>query len=213
MSFPATHQTAPTRMALPIRSPLLRMSASRNGAVRALGKTVRLRDKEHWNFVSSRHCLACGRTPSDFGLSSLARRAAGSVTSSPYHCVASTIVSFTARVTRLPGGVGSPSILYRSRSSYGSTHGSMTRRSRPVDATRLGLQPQRKSPSKVQLARTLIEVWIRAANDLVSTDQGQSTQVPKTKGGKRSSRRSNVAAISPRFRFSRAQRSPRRPSG
>jgi ERF superfamily len=35
------------------------------GAVRALGKTVRLRDKEHRKFVSRQACLVCGRTPSD----------------------------------------------------------------------------------------------------------------------------------------------------
>jgi hypothetical protein len=30
-----------------------------------LGKTVRLRDKEHRKFVSRQPCLVCGRTPSD----------------------------------------------------------------------------------------------------------------------------------------------------
>ena len=35
------------------------------GAVRALSKTVRLRDKEHRQFVSRQPCLVCGRTPSD----------------------------------------------------------------------------------------------------------------------------------------------------
>src|SRR5262245_10444366 len=35
------------------------------GAIHALGKTVRLRDKEHRKFVSSQSCLVCGRTPSD----------------------------------------------------------------------------------------------------------------------------------------------------
>ena len=39
--------------------------APRNGAVRVLGKTVRLRDKEHRKFVSRQACLVCGRTPSD----------------------------------------------------------------------------------------------------------------------------------------------------
>jgi ERF superfamily protein len=38
---------------------------SRNSAVRVLGKTVRLRDKEHRKFVSRQACLVCGRTPSD----------------------------------------------------------------------------------------------------------------------------------------------------
>jgi ERF superfamily len=38
---------------------------SRRGAVPALGKTVRLRDKEHRKFVSRQPCLVCGRVPSD----------------------------------------------------------------------------------------------------------------------------------------------------
>src|SRR5215813_13710175 len=37
----------------------------RNSTVRASGKTVRLRDKEHRKFVSRQACLVCGRTPSD----------------------------------------------------------------------------------------------------------------------------------------------------
>jgi hypothetical protein len=38
---------------------------SRNSAAGALGKTVRLRDKDHRKFVSRQACLVCGRTPSD----------------------------------------------------------------------------------------------------------------------------------------------------
>ena len=38
--------------------------ATGDGAIRALGKTVRLRDKEHRTFVSRQACLVCGRTPS-----------------------------------------------------------------------------------------------------------------------------------------------------
>jgi hypothetical protein len=38
---------------------------SRRGAVRALGKTVRLRDKNHRKFVLRQPCLVCGRVPSD----------------------------------------------------------------------------------------------------------------------------------------------------
>jgi hypothetical protein len=34
-------------------------------AISTLGKTVRLRDKEHRKFVSRQPCLVCGRTPSD----------------------------------------------------------------------------------------------------------------------------------------------------
>jgi hypothetical protein len=37
----------------------------RNSAVRALRKTVRLRDREHRKFVARQACLLCGRTPSD----------------------------------------------------------------------------------------------------------------------------------------------------
>src|SRR5258707_15421441 len=38
---------------------------ARNSAVRVLGKTVRLRDKEVRKFVSRQACLVCGRSPSD----------------------------------------------------------------------------------------------------------------------------------------------------
>jgi hypothetical protein len=36
-----------------------------NRGIRALGKTVRLRDKDHRKFVSRQPCLVCGRVPSD----------------------------------------------------------------------------------------------------------------------------------------------------
>jgi ERF superfamily len=38
---------------------------SRKSAAKALGKTVRLRDKEHRKFVMRQPCLVCGRVPSD----------------------------------------------------------------------------------------------------------------------------------------------------
>jgi hypothetical protein len=38
---------------------------SRSDVVRALGKTVRLRDKDHRRFVLRQPCLVCGRVPSD----------------------------------------------------------------------------------------------------------------------------------------------------
>jgi hypothetical protein len=38
---------------------------SRSDAIRAFGKTVRLRDKDHRNFVLRQPCLVCGRMPSD----------------------------------------------------------------------------------------------------------------------------------------------------
>jgi hypothetical protein len=126
-------------------------------------------------------------TPITFGFSSLVRWAAGSATSSQYRSVASTTVSFTARVTMPHGGISSPSILYRLRSSYGSTHGSMARLSRPVEAPSLGLQLRRKTPNKAEPARAVIQASMRGApipkipmasqaNDLVSTDRGQSRQ-------------------------------------
>ena len=120
--------------------------------------------------------------PITFGSSSLVRWAAGSATSSRCHCVASTTASFTARVTRLHGGVSSPSILFRWRSSYGSTLGSMAWPFRPVVAPSLGLRPRRTSPSRTKPARAFIQASMQGApppkiptapqaNDLVSTDQ------------------------------------------
>jgi ERF superfamily len=38
---------------------------SRSRVIRALGKTVRLRDKDHRKFVQQQACLVCGRAPSD----------------------------------------------------------------------------------------------------------------------------------------------------
>jgi ERF superfamily len=38
---------------------------ARSGVIRALGKTVRLRDKDHRKFVLRQPCLVCGRVPSD----------------------------------------------------------------------------------------------------------------------------------------------------
>ena len=38
---------------------------SRSDTIRALGKTVRLRDKDHRRFVLRQACLVCGRVPSD----------------------------------------------------------------------------------------------------------------------------------------------------
>jgi hypothetical protein len=47
------------------RTPKTSGKSPRKSAVRALGKPVRLRDKEHRKFVSRQACLVCGRTPSD----------------------------------------------------------------------------------------------------------------------------------------------------
>jgi ERF superfamily len=43
----------------------VRKKRSRSGVVRALARTVRLRDKEHRRFVLRQPCLVCGRVPSD----------------------------------------------------------------------------------------------------------------------------------------------------
>jgi hypothetical protein len=52
---PDPRQKAPTRS----------KKQSRSDAIRALGKTVRLRDKDHRRFVLRQACLVCGRVPSD----------------------------------------------------------------------------------------------------------------------------------------------------
>src|SRR4029077_6291143 len=52
----ATRQKAPMRVT---------KKQSRSDAIRALGKTVRLHDKEHRRFVLRQACLVGGRVPSD----------------------------------------------------------------------------------------------------------------------------------------------------
>ena len=53
---------ADTRQNAPMRAT---KKQSRSDAIRALGKTVRLRDKDHRSFVLRQACLVCGRVPSD----------------------------------------------------------------------------------------------------------------------------------------------------
>jgi hypothetical protein len=53
---------AGTRQKAPMRTT---KKQSRSDAIRALGKTVRLRDKDHRRFVLRQACLVCGRVPSD----------------------------------------------------------------------------------------------------------------------------------------------------
>ena len=53
---------AGTRQKTPMRAS---KKQSRSDAIRALGKTVRLRDKDHRRFVLRQACLVCGRVPSD----------------------------------------------------------------------------------------------------------------------------------------------------
>ena len=47
------------------KTPAAAAKRSRKGTVGALGKTVRLRDKDHRKFVLRQACLVCGRVPSD----------------------------------------------------------------------------------------------------------------------------------------------------
>ena len=47
------------------KAPAAPAKRSRRSAVSALGKTVRLRDKDHRKFVLRQPCLVCGRVPSD----------------------------------------------------------------------------------------------------------------------------------------------------
>jgi hypothetical protein len=47
------------------KAPPAAAKRSRRSAVGALGKTVRLRDKDHRRFVLRQACLVCGRVPSD----------------------------------------------------------------------------------------------------------------------------------------------------
>jgi hypothetical protein len=56
VSDAVTHQKAP----MPVTK-----KQSRSDAIRALGKTVRLRDKDHRRFVLRQACLVCGRVPAD----------------------------------------------------------------------------------------------------------------------------------------------------
>ena len=53
---------ADTRQKVPIGAT---KKQSRSDAIRALGKTVRLRDKDHRRFVQRQACVVCGRVPSD----------------------------------------------------------------------------------------------------------------------------------------------------
>src|SRR5262245_45207528 len=53
---------AATRQQAPMRAT---KKQSCSDAIRALGKTVRLRDKDHRRFVLRQACLVCGRVPSD----------------------------------------------------------------------------------------------------------------------------------------------------
>jgi hypothetical protein len=64
-------QRTPEAQARPPRSPeaeapfVASTEEAGTGGVRPGGKTIRVRDKDHLNFVSKQPCVACGREPSD----------------------------------------------------------------------------------------------------------------------------------------------------
>jgi hypothetical protein len=47
------------------KAPAAAAKRPRRGVLAHLGKTVRLRDKEHRKFVLRQPCLVCGRVPAD----------------------------------------------------------------------------------------------------------------------------------------------------
>jgi len=65
ISNEAVVSAGPLATDTPQKTSTMASQRPRSGAVRALGKTVRLRDKEHRKFVTRQPCLVCGRVPSD----------------------------------------------------------------------------------------------------------------------------------------------------
>ena len=132
---------------------------SRNNAVRALGKTVRLRDKEHRKFVSRQACLVCGRTPSDpHHLTFTQPRALGHRVSDEFTVPVCRVhhrelhrqgdeAAWWAKVHIDP---------LQSRSGSGSTRGSMAMDSRQQAkaSRRRSLQRQRTCQFKIERVRT-----------------------------------------------------------
>jgi hypothetical protein len=90
-------------------------------------------------------------------LCNLAHSDTESAMSSPSRFVGSTTASFIARVTRLRGGASSPSILFQSRSSSGSTRGSMAMNS-PQAKTSRRRRPRSRGTCqfKIELERTTL---------------------------------------------------------
>jgi hypothetical protein len=138
---------------------------SRSDAVRALGKTVRLRDKDHRKFVLRQPCLVCGRVPSDsHHLTFIQPRALGRRVSDEFTVPVcrSITASFIARATRPHGGAASTSIRSHSRSSFGSRAGLMANCSRrPKRSGKRSWRRQRISQLKMDQTRAVIPKPIR----------------------------------------------------
>ena len=138
---------------------------SHSDAVRALGKTVRLRDKDHRKFVLRQPCLVCGRVPSDsHHLTFIQPRALGRRVSDEFTVPVcrSITASIIARATRPHGGGGSTLIRFQSRSSFGSRAGLMANcSSRPKRSGKRSWRRQRISQLKMDQTRAVIPKPIR----------------------------------------------------
>ena len=89
-------------------------------------KLRRSRDKDHLRFISMQPCTVCGRQPCEahhLRYAQPGHLAARCQTSSQFRFVASTIESFTGKVTSARGGPSSTWILCPLRSGSGNTLG------------------------------------------------------------------------------------------
>ena len=172
-------------------------------AVRALGKTVRLRGNR--KFVSRQACLVCGRTPSDpHHLCNLAHSDTESAISSRSRFVGSTTASFIAWMTRPRGGVSSPSILTGRAQGVaahaGQWHGHLDQwRHRAWVCSRnasVPARPRRHDPThrcgelRLQNCRRLHKPMTSFRQ--IEVNRNALSTGPKTDAGKRRSRRSST---------------------
>jgi hypothetical protein len=140
-----------------------------------------------------------------------------SATSSPSQFVGFITASCIAVVTRSPGGTRSTSILFQSRSGSGSTLGSMASSPWQAEAScRRRLRRHRTFHLKIEPVRTPINALMQRAlcpkmptgsraDDLLSTDRGQSTQCGRehwsknrTEDGKRRSAKYGPHGLTPK---------------
>jgi ERF superfamily len=131
---------------------------SRSDPVRVLGKTVRLRDKDHRKLVLRPPCLVCGRVPSDpHHLTFTQPRALGRRVSDEFTVPVCRVhtANFIALVMKPLGGGGSTSIHFRSPSGSGSRRGAMANwPHQPKGSRRRGLQRHPIRQLKSELARS-----------------------------------------------------------
>ena len=162
---------------------------AQKSAVRALGKMVRVRDKEHRKFVSRQPCLVCGRTPSDpHHLTFMQSRALGHRVSDEFTVPVCRIhhrelhrlgdeVAWWGKLSIDPvpvalklwqhTRVNGTAIPISGGTGLGSATATEASRQDPA-GTSLDTSIDAGSPAKLPMAAQ--------ANDLVSTDRGQSKQ-------------------------------------